>query len=441
MNYSRLLPLLCCFCILSTPLRAQQIDWVTHINYSIPDGSFIWDVDCLDSLRCVFVKSWGIRFSNTIFRTLDGGIQWNCIQKQDSSPIGLPRYLSVAYPTENIIMVCGDSGTFLRTTNGGSTWTAPQIASKKSRLLKIQMINPQYGIIHVESPYPEYLLATADSGKTWDSISVPVPLNWGQVFIESAFAPAPNILICAMYWKDSTTIGRSSDRGKTWNYYPPPGKYARFYFIDSLNGWMTTGGKTAINELRDIISRTYDGGITWHTQLDSLIQTGFGISDLSFADSLHGLVVGSEKILRTTDGGKHWKREFIDTNDIFNLRVSYKPGSNGVVVHTVGRLLRYVGHTSNVAMMPQAATAFHLAPNPTVAGAIPLLSFQLLHPAEVRVSLLTVTGEESLLQPEQELAAGLHQLPLLLEDQPAGLLFVRVTVNGESFVRPIQMIR
>lgn len=443
MHLRHILSLCCCLYLMFAPLHAQQIDWISIINYSIPDGSFLNDVDCLDSLRCVFAKSWGIRFSNTIFQTVDGGLQWHCIQKQDSSPIGLPTYHSVAYPTENLIMACGDSGTFVRTNDGGVTWKTSVITSRRQKLLKIQMTNPQYGIIQVDGPYPEYLLATADSGITWDSIAIPRLPSWEYGYLESAFAPSPSVFLCAMQWKDSIAIARSSNRGKTWTYYwnIPRGKYPLFYFIDSLNGWMATAGKTATNELRDIISRTYDGGITWYVQLDSLMHTGFGLSDLSFADSLHGLAVGSDKILRTTDGGKHWKREFMDTVDIFNLRVSYKPGSNGVILHSLGRVLRYVGHPSSVAMLPQVSSTVALAPNPVVQGAIPLLSFQLPHTARVRVSLISVTGEESLLQPEQEFSAGWQQLPLDLEGQSSGLLFLRMVVDGESFVRPFQLLR
>lgn len=442
MNHKLFFALLCCIWIFATPLRSQQIEWVTHINYSIPDGSVLSDVDCLDSLRCVFVKTWGIGFTSTVFRTVDGGLQWDCIQKQDSAPVRLPHYMSVTYPTEKIIMACGDSGLFIRTTDAGTTWKTTRLTVTKHHLIKMQMINPQYGIIQVSSPYPEYLLVTSDSGATWDSISVLAPPSWHWGFMHNAYAITPNTFICSMYWKDSITIARSSDRGKTWNYSPPPGKYAEFHFIDSLNGWMATGGKTATNGLRDIISRTYDGGITWQTQLDTLIpKTGLGISDLSFADSLHGLVVGSEKILRTTDGGKHWKRELIDTNDIWTLRVSYKPGSNGMVIHTFGRVLRYVGSTSSVAMLPQDATAFELAPNPAVAGATPFLSFQLLHPAQVRVSAVSVTGKESLLYATQEFSEGWHQLPISLGDYPSSTLFLRVMVNGESFLRPIRMVR
>lgn len=428
---------------MGTPLRAQQIDWISIINYSIPEGSFLNDVDCLDSLRCVFVKSWGIRFSNTVFQTTDGGLQWHYIHKQDTSPIGLPVYHSVAYPTENIIMACGDSGTFVRTTDGGKTWKTSVITPKWQKLLKIQMTTPQYGIIQVDGTYPEYLLATADSGITWDSIGISRPPNWEFGYLENVFAPSPTVFLCSLYWKDSTIIVRSSDRGKTWTYQwnAPRGRDARFYFIDSLNGWMSTGGKTATSALRDIIARTYDGGITWHVQLDSLIPTGWGLSDLSFADSLHGLAVGPEKILRTTDGGKHWRREFMDTVDFFRLRVSYKPGSNGVIVHSLGRVLRYVGHPTSVANVPQISSTFALSPNPVVGGAIPVVSFQLPQRARVRVSLVSVTGEEWLVQPEQEFPAGWQQLPLALGQQPSGLLFLRMVIDGVSFVRPFHLLR
>lgn len=352
--------------------------------------------------------------------------------------------MSVAYTTKNTIIACGDSGILVRTTDGGTSWKTTRIAVTH-QLNKIIMANPKHGIIQAIGPNPEYILATSDSGATWDSIAVPIPPMWEQRYIESATTPAPNVFICAIYYEDSTAIAYSADRGKTWKYfYDPPCKYAQFFFLDSLNGWMSSGKyfpPASTPQLSDIFSRTYDGGITWHPLLDTFLATGFGISDLSFADSLHGLAVGGDKVLRTTDGGLTWNRETLDFDSFFTLRVSYKPGSNGVITGATARVLRYVGKSIDAGPQPEAPTAFDLAPNRILEGAVPVLRYQLPQPSRVGISMISVTGQERVLQPATERDAGLHQFQLPTEGLPSGLYFIRITNNQQTRVLPLQVLR
>lgn len=422
--------------------NAQQPDWITHINYSIGKLTLITALDCLDSANCVFVRRYGFGFSDTIYRTTDGGLQWNPIPNQSNPNFPYSRYHSVAYPSSNLMLACGDSGLVLRSSDGGQSWESKRVVPKELRLEKIVMPTPQHGIIWVTYVYPQYIIATSDSGQTWDSVKAPVPPIPLPMGIADVSCPAPNVFYCLLQNDTAITLARSDNGGTTWTYYSQlPPKPAIIYFTNSMNGWMLSFPKAPNSYgARDVISRTTDGGATWETSLDTILGSRLGLSDISFADSLNGLVTGSDKIYRTSDGGKTWGVEFVDSSEIFRIWVSYKPNSKGIAVGAGGRVLRYVGQSSSADAQHAEHPSFHLAPNPITAGVVPILSYQLPEPAFIGISLVSVTGKEIILQQAAEQDAGLHQLQLQTDGLPSGLYFIRITNNQRSRILPIHVL-
>lgn len=427
-------------------LKAQELEWITHINYSIPDGSFIKGLDCFDSDNCILIKQYGFGFSDTLYKTTNGGIDWTPIRNQQNLITQRPVYRGVAYPSPDVMIACGDSGHLIRTINGGETWESKQIVPKERRLNKIVMPTPQHGIIWVSHVFPQYIIATSDSGKTWDSIKAPEPPGLPKWGMADVACPSPNIFFCLTSWKDVTVLARSDNGGQSWTYMPlSPIRHELIYFSSKDSGWMISIPDRADKKgARDVLSRTTDGGVTWKAVIDSETSIGarFGLSDLSFADSLHGLVVGTEKVFRTSDGGKTWKQELIDYSGLLDfLRVSYKPNSNGIIVSSQGRVLRYIGKSTDVEYSQTSNIPFYLAPNTVPAGVVPVVSYQLPQPATISISLVTVAGEEKVLQPLAEQDAGLHQFQLPTDGLPSGLHFIRITNNQQSRVLPFLVTR
>lgn len=85
-----------------------------------------------------------------------------------------------------------------------------------------------------------------------------------------------------------------------------PGVWQGIYFVDSLNGWITSGVSNGC-------ARTRDGGRTWTLLLPEVPPQAVGWNAVYFADTLHGIMAGSSGygngpgvIIRTTDGGQTW---------------------------------------------------------------------------------------------------------------------------------------
>ncbi|MCC7437645.1 MAG: hypothetical protein IT211_04040 [Armatimonadetes bacterium] len=444
-NYFPLLIAAYAFFYCSTTSNAQQPDWITHINYTDSQLTLITALDCADSANCVIVRKYGFGYSDTIYRTTDGGLRWNPIPNHYSPNFPYPRYLSIAYPSSNLILACGDSGLVLRSSDGGLSWESKRVVSKQLQLEKIIMSTPQHGIISVNYIYPGYIMTTSDSGRTWDSINVPVPPGVQKLGLSDIHSPTPNVFYCLLRSDTARALARSDNGGATWTYYSqlPPDPIV-IYFTSSMNGWLlsipqipdSSGGGA-----RDVISKTTNGGATWETSLDTIFESRLGLSGISFADSLNGLVTGNGRVYRTSDGGNTWKVERVDYSNIFRLRVSYKPHSKGVLVDAGGRVFRYVGQSSSTEVHPIDPPSFYLAPNAVSAGVVPMLSYQLPKPAVIGISIVSLTGEETILQQAMEQDAGLHQLPLQIGDLPSGLYFIRINNHQQNRVIPFQVVR
>ena len=86
------------------------------------------------------------------------------------------------------------------------------------------------------------------------------------------------------------------------------------HFANMDTGWVACG----------YIVKTFDGGVTWNYSAG--IEK---IRSLSFINSTTGWAVGNEgKIVKTTDGGKHWQTQ--DSGTTYDLwTVSFADSSTG----------------------------------------------------------------------------------------------------------------
>jgi photosystem II stability/assembly factor-like uncharacterized protein len=116
-------------------------------------------------------------------------------------------------------------------------------------------------------------------------------------------------------------------------------------FLSASNGWVVGS---------DRILHTTDGGQHWTVQLRTSQAAGLGGVD--FTDAMHGWVVGAKDMLATTDGGAHWRSlpepcpmvrtvHFVNSQDGFAVArgsavnsaqppYAAGPPSGGILLHT-----------------------------------------------------------------------------------------------------------
>jgi len=242
--------------------------------------------------------------------------------KLTSQNSGTTQLLIAVSPVNSrVVWAAGTGGTFVKTTDGGKTWTAAVVPGADSL---------QFRDVQGVSDKVAYLMSIGDNTTDFRIYkTVDGGANWNMEFqnqTDGAFYD------CFGFWTPRRGIAhsdsvngvfpdiRTSD-GMTWDSIAnnmPPALSGEASFAASgtcvategrRNAWIATGGADTAR-----ILATRDGGDTWNaydTPLLSSASAG-GIS-VAFRDPRHGLVAGGDlesndnaDIAKSNDGGQTW---------------------------------------------------------------------------------------------------------------------------------------
>ncbi len=208
-----------------------------------------------------------------VYKTTNGGNSWTNIYGLTSEFIG-KMWDDVFFLDANTGWLAGANSDIRKTTNGGSSWTI-QSAPVSGSLRSIYFINPNEGWI-VGGDYDTInhqginglILRTTNGGTTWTAqVSNAMYQFNGVHFINNL-----NGWVCGL--KDSASPGvffKTTDGGNTWVEIMGPsvsiGKYSLFAieFIDTQNGFAVGGGNRAgwQGSHFGIFLKTTNGGNQW----------------------------------------------------------------------------------------------------------------------------------------------------------------------------------
>ncbi len=269
----------------------------------------------------------------------------------------------VSAVSERIVWASGAKGTFLRTSDGGATWTAAVVlgaadadfrgvhalsdksayllssgAGPLSRLYKtgdggvnwdlimvnlnpkgfwdaIAMWDPLHGILMGDPVNGRFVIWTTSDGLTWVEQKGPPALPQ-----ESAFAASNSSLTvrgAREAWFGTGGLGggrvfRSEDGGKSWTAAKalphPPSETAGVFsvaFSDSRHGVAVGGDFMKPDEGAGSIAITEDGGKTWVAP--SVQLRGYRSAVVYLEDRKMWIVVGPSGSDVSMDGGRAWK--------------------------------------------------------------------------------------------------------------------------------------
>ena len=195
----------------------------------------------------------------------------------------------------------GANGTFMRTTDGGSSWyfhhqagipinNAGQIGQNYD----VRFTSPTNGIIVGDTGF---VGTTSDGGVTVTPVTSTVPTN--QRCQSISFGDASTGYVAAGAGSGSSgRIIKTTDGGATWaTVFTTTNSITSLVAINPLvvHAVLQNGG----------VVHTTDGGLTWSTPVPGTV--GNPTLGMSFLDSMTGFVVGSTGVIsKTTDGGATW---------------------------------------------------------------------------------------------------------------------------------------
>lgn len=260
--------------------------------------------------------------SGTILRTVDGGETW--VRMISGTGAGL---LDVDFADASTGTVVGSNGRILRTTDGGDTWTQ-QTSGSSSVLVCVVMTDANTAMITGNNGT---ILYTTDGGATWN----PQTSGTTDPLTEISFVDANNGWVVGF----GGIALRTVDGGSTWNPLDVGSDriLTGVWFVDANNGTVVTGSGSWTQELIPQILTTTDGGNTWSVK--SPMPAG-AYNDVMFTSVTTGTVaVADGNILRTSDGGNTWTQfssglQNINGIDFMNHNIGVAVGFGGKITQT-----------------------------------------------------------------------------------------------------------
>ncbi len=411
----------------------------------LDDNEVALRIQCIDSNDCIACLSQG-NFCRLI-ESSDGGNSWSILY--DESDFVKPHYPLPYYindmqyiDREHLYIIYGDMGAIKRSSNRGKTWDTTYIDGD-AELIRIHMRDSLNGIVaSVKNIY-----VTNDGWKTYNStIGMTGFILDIWMHSKDSFDVSRAINI---YYKDGTKKGaaeyaRTTNAGKNWiRDTIKDEKYGalwRIYFLNRKVGWIASRKGLGIGDQSwDMLFKTIDGGISWNLVYKEANTPSFGINEVAFYDSLNGTAVGPYgKILRTSDGGETWIREYlVEPPEKFGaptMVVAY--AGNTPICGTYGKGMFRLMDDGEGAVDDENDESLEISPNP--AGNFITIKLRAIIPTlkrgvdETSEILIYNTLGEKVMSVETLHATSLR---INISALPRGIYFVKVGGETAKFVK------
>jgi photosystem II stability/assembly factor-like uncharacterized protein len=228
----------------------------------------------------------------------------------------------VSAVNERVVWASGSGGTYLRTTDGGTTWIAAKVPGAESLDFRaIRAIDERtVFLLSIGSGDKSRVYKTTDAGEHWTlQFTQPDPQGF---FDAIAFWDATHGILLGDALGGSAEVRTTDDGGLHWTRQQTPpalekeGSFAASNSCLVVRGkkdaWYVTGGPGAGR-----VFHSKDGGRHWSVTPTAIRNDGAaaGIFSIAFADARHGMAVGGDyskdkenagNIVVTSDGGRIW---------------------------------------------------------------------------------------------------------------------------------------
>ena len=224
---------------------------------------------------------------NAVYRTVDAGGSWTLVGQNLAGTPPTPRLLhALTFATPGVGYAAGDSGTVLKTTDGGATWLPVTSPGASLNLTGVRCADADLCLFTTSDGT---IVRTPDGGATYARVTASAsPIR------AIAFASATRVVAAG----DGGVTVLSDDGGVTWRTTSGAITGPATSIAAGAGGFAYAVGPTAI-------SLTSDGGNTWRS---IGIPTPRAITVAAFADPLTGYVQDDgDTLRRTLNGGASWQ--------------------------------------------------------------------------------------------------------------------------------------
>jgi photosystem II stability/assembly factor-like uncharacterized protein len=338
--------LMICFVLISVASFSQWIQQTSHTTKKLRSVCFINENTGLV-----------VGDSGTILKTSDGGTVWTTISSGTTKNLN-----AVDFPKADTGFVAGEGGIILKTIDGGSTWTTSYSATGLGAFYSVKSQKANKVWVTATG----VLLKTQNWGATW--------------YVQTAGVPAPYF---AVSFPDTTTGFIYKIPGGAMTFLPVSntGLYSVFFPDDSTGYAAGMYGTVAV---------TTNAGNTWNIlQHDS----GTCYYAVFFSGKNTGYLAGADGLIKkTTNGGGSWIVSPSSTSEelralyFVNADTGYAVGGNGTILKTT------TGGIISAVNKEPAEPVFTIYPNPAL-DRIQIIPGDGLH-AGFRLTLTNLIGKQ-----------------------------------------------
>jgi photosystem II stability/assembly factor-like uncharacterized protein len=305
------------------------------------------------SLRGVWAVNeeiaWASGTRGTYLKTIDGGATWTAATVPGAETLDFRDVQGVDENTAYLLSIgSGETSRVYKTTDGGAHWTVSlQNPDAKGFFDEMAFWDATHGILVGDQVDGQIVvMSTEDGGKTWQRQKMPPALAGEGAF--AASGTGITVLGTSEVWigtggKGAARVYHSKDGGRTWTVAATPMRadsaaagIFSLAFSDAMHGVAVGGDYNKANDETGNIAITADGGATW-TKPDGTAPKGFRSAVAYLADRKLWIAAGPSGADVSTDGGKNWKP--FDTGN-YNA-ISFVSSQAGWAVGARGRIAAF----------------------------------------------------------------------------------------------------
>lgn len=437
MNLPKFAKIIFAILFISSPAYSQWFQQNSGVTYQLNYVCFV------DPNTGIAAGTYG-----TVLRTTNGGTNWTASVILDTNIV----YRSIYFLNQNTGYIAGCILLFqptldaepiiIKTTNAGVSWFSV-LNDSGYTLRSLYFINSNTGFASggLYGNGPNYLLTTTNAGVNWQRTS-----------------PGSGYLWCISFKDANTGFGsclssyfyRTTNSGLNWIWYQSIPDYliSCVTFIDANTGFLTGGNELTLDSVGHIY-KTVNGGDNWN-----LVYTDHRgeINGARFVNSSTGFAVGTldptalnqipSRILKSTNIGSNW---FIDTlfNQIYGLaslyftdpNTGYVVGGNGVILKTTtgGNLMGIVPIGKEI---PREFSLAQNFPNPF--NPLTTIKFDIPKESNITITVFDILGKEVETLVNENVKAGEYKVSWDAGRYASGVYFYRLEAG--EFITTKKMV-
>jgi photosystem II stability/assembly factor-like uncharacterized protein len=406
-----------------------------------PTDNFLRTLHFADSLR-----GWVGGDSGSIFYTSDGGLNW--VQQQTNTINKIMKLFflddnrawALAWDDELVYDNLFYGTEILKTTDGGLNWSIEQFRQEDIFLRGIYFLDTLKGFA---GGAPGTFLQTVDGGITWEPANIDSGTFSHFPVIDFKFYDQLYGFACGGQFDRAGVTWRTTNGGGNWTpidpQYAPADQVYDIHFFDSLNV-MGVGGDPDLYGV-GIIHST-DAGISWN-----YFEIGvFGQAHaVSFRTENEGwaVVPTSENFVATYDYGVSWTNYSTpDSSRLYDIvftdsLTGYAVGEAGVIVKYKYQYPDFVNDEAS--SIVNDFILYQNFPNPFNPSTT--INYYLSESGQVSVKIYNLLGTHVATLIEDYKSSGNHSVVWKAENEPSGVYYFQLNVNGKLATRKMVLLK